>query len=95
MISYIVFDKLSANFKNEIKLKNKTLNSNVFSTKIKNQVAPIRCKNDEKDILLKILKNFLNTLNLLKVQPSLLSFYQIRYNHRTQSLNEYHQYQLF
>lgn len=73
MISYIVLDKLSANFKNEIKLKNKTLNSNVFSTKIKNKVAPIRCKNDEKDILLKILKilkNFLNTFNLLKTQIS-------------------------
>ena len=73
MISYIVLDKLSANFKNDNKLKNKTLNSNVFSTKIKNKVAPIRCKNDEKDILLKILKilkNFLNTLNLLKTQIS-------------------------
>ena len=70
MISYIVFDKLSANFKNESKLKNKTLNSNVFSTKIKNKVAPIRCKNDEKDILLKTLKNFLNILGLLKTQIS-------------------------
>ena len=70
MISYIVLDKLSANFKNESKLKNKTLKSNAFSTKIKNKVAPIRCKNDEKDILLKILKNFLNTLNLLKTQIS-------------------------
>ena len=46
------------------------LTSNVFSTKIKNKVAPIRCKNDEKDILLKTLKNFLNTLNLLKTQIS-------------------------
>ena len=70
MISYIVLDKLSANFKNENKLKNKTLNSNVFSTKNKNKVAPIRCKNDEKDILLKILKNFLNILGLLKTQIS-------------------------
>ena len=70
MISYIVLDKLSANFKNESKLKNKTLISNVFSTKIKNKVAPIRCKNDEKDILLKILKHFLNILNLLKTQIS-------------------------
>ena len=70
MISLIVLDKLSANFKNEIKLKNKTLKSNVFSTKIKNKVAPIRCKNDKKDILLKRLKNFLNTLNLLKTQIS-------------------------
>ena len=73
MISYIVLDKLSANFKNENKLKNKTLNSNVFSIKIKNKVAPIRCKNDEKDILLKILKilkNFLNILNLLKTRIS-------------------------
>lgn len=70
MISYIVLDKLSANFKNESKLKNKTLISNVFSTKIKNKVAPIRCKNDEKDILLKTLKHFLNILNLLKTQIS-------------------------
>lgn len=70
MISYIVFDKLSANFKNESKLKNKILNSIVFSTKIKNKVALIRCKNDEKDILLKTLKNFLNILNLLKTQIS-------------------------
>lgn len=70
MISYIVLDKLSKNFKNENTLKIKTLKSNVFSTKIKNKVAPIRCKNDEKDILLKILKNFLNTLNLLKTQIS-------------------------
>ena len=70
MISYIVLDKLSANFKNENKLKNKMLNSNAFSTKIKNKVAPIRCKNDEKDILLKTLKNFLNILNLLKTRIS-------------------------
>ena len=70
MISYIVLDKLSANFKNDNKLKNKILNNNVFSTKIKNKVAPIRCKNDEKDILLKTLKNFLNILNLLKTQIS-------------------------
>ena len=70
MISYTVLDKLSANFKNENKLKIKTLNNNVFSTKIKNKVAPIRCKNDEKDILLKTLKNFLNILNLLKTQIS-------------------------
>ena len=73
MISYIVLDKLSANFKNESKLKNKTLNSNVFSTKIKNKVAPIRCKNDEKDILLKILKNFLNNLNLLDLLKTQIS----------------------
>ena len=70
MISYIVLDKLSANFKNDNKLKNKILNNNVFSTKIKNKVAPIRCKNDEKDILLKTLKNFLNILNLLKTRIS-------------------------
>ena len=70
MISYIVFDKLSKNFKNESKLKNKTLNNNVFSTKIKNKVAPIRCKNDEKDILLKTLKHFLNILKPLKTQIS-------------------------
>ena len=61
---------LSANFKNENKLKNKTLNSNVFSIKIKNKVAPIRCKNDEKDILLKTLKNFLNILKPLGTQIS-------------------------
>ena len=73
MISYIVLDKLSANFKNDNRLKNKTLNSNVFSTKIKNKVAPIRCKNDEKDILLKILKNFLNTLNLLNLLKTQIS----------------------
>ena len=46
------------------------LTSNEFSTKIKNKVAQIRCENDEKDILLKILKNFLNILGLLKTQIS-------------------------
>ena len=70
MISYIVLDKLSANFKNENKLKNKIPNSNVFSTNIKNNVSPIRCKYDKKDILLKKLKNFLNILKPLGTQIS-------------------------
>ena len=65
MISYIVLDKLSANFKNENKLKNKMPNSNTFNTNIKNNVSPIRCKNDKKDILLKKLKHFLNILKPL------------------------------
>ena len=62
MISYIFLDKLSANFKNENRLKNKTLNSNVFRTKIKNNVPPILWKNDKKDILLKTLKHFLKSI---------------------------------
>ena len=56
---------LSANFKNENKLKNKMPNSNTFNTNIKNNVSPIRCKNDNKDILLKKLKHFLNILKPL------------------------------
>ena len=46
------------------------LNSNTFSTNIKNKVSPIRCKNDKKDILLKTLKNFLNILKPLGTQIS-------------------------
>ena len=70
MISYIVLDKLSANFKNENRLKNKMLNSNTFNTNIKNKVSPIRRKNDKKDILLKKLKNFLNIFKPLGTQIS-------------------------
>ena len=70
MISYIVLDKLSANFKNENRLKNKILNNNTFRTNIKNNVSPIRRKNDKKDILLKKLKNFLNIFKPLGTQIS-------------------------
>ena len=72
------------------------LNSNAFSTKIKNKDAPIRCKNDEKDILLKILKilkNFLNILNLLKTQISQLPFYRFHHNLKIQPSNEYQKYE--
>ena len=71
------------------------LTNNVFSTKIKNKVAPIRCKNDEKDILLKTLKNFLNILNLLKTRISQLSFYRFHHNLKIQLLNEYQKYESY
>ena len=71
------------------------LTNNVFSIKIKNKVALIRCKNDEKDILLKTLKNFLNILNLLKTQISQLSFYRFHHNLKIQPLGEYQKYEFY
>ena len=71
------------------------LTSNVFRTNIKNKVAPIRCKNNEKDILLKTFKNFLNILNLLKTQISQLSFYHFHYNLKIQPLSEYQKYESY
>ena len=96
MISKITFEYFSEIVKNENRFK--TIKVQIKHVKISSKnTAPKNLLNKiliEKS-LLKILENLKNILKSFKVQLFLLSFYQIRYNRRTQSLNEYHQYQLF
>ena len=96
MISKITFEYFSEIVKNEnrfktIKVQIKQVKISSKNTALKNLLNKILIEKS----LLKILENFKNILKSFKVQLFLLPFHQIRYNHRTQSLNVYHQYQLF
>ena len=96
MISKITFEYFSEIVKNEnrfktIKVQIKHVKISSKNTALKNLLNKILIEKS----LLKILENFKNILKSFKVQLFLLSFYHFRHNRRTQSLNEYHQYQLY
>ena len=96
MIPKITFEYFSEIVKNEnrfktIKVQIKHVKISSKNTALKNLLNKILIEKS----LLKILENFKNILKSFKVQLFLLPFYHFRHNRRTQSLNVYHQYQLY